>query len=91
MTIANIVSKSWTYTLSSDSLLIDSSFGFVIISILCKTGSVTILGDNTGVPTAPTPIILAEGQSITINSGSASLLGGLTIDATSGVASIVGR
>ena len=91
MTIANIVSKSWTYTLTSDSLLIDSSFGFIVVSILCSSGVVTILGDNTGVPTAPTPITLAEGQSITINSGSASILGGLTIDATSGEASVVGR
>jgi hypothetical protein len=90
MTIANIVSKSWTYTLTSDSILIDSSFGFVIVSILCKTGTVTILGDNTGVPVAPTEIILTEGQSVTINSGSASILGGLTITATD-VALIIGR
>lgn len=91
MTIANIISKSWTYTLTSDSLLIDSSFGFVIVSILCKTGVVSILGDNTGVTPQPTPIILAEGQSITINSGSSSVLGGLTIDASSGEALIIGR
>lgn len=91
MTIANIISKSWTYTLTSDSLLIDSTFGFVIVSILCKSGVVSILGDNTGISVQPTPIILTEGQSITINSGSSSILGGLTIDATSGEALIIGR
>jgi Na+/H+ antiporter NhaD/arsenite permease-like protein len=91
MTIANIVSKSWTYTLTSDSLVIDSSFSFVIVSISCVSGVVTIVGDNTGVPIQPTPITLGVGQSLTINSGSASILGGLTIDASSGEALIVGR
>ena len=91
MSIANVVSKSWTYSLVSDSILIDSDFGFTIVSILCISGSTTVLGGVAANGIASVPISLAEGQSITINSGSASLISGITIDASSGAANIIAR
>jgi hypothetical protein len=91
MTIANVVSKSWTYTLVSDSILVDSDFGFTIISILCTSGTTTVLGGTAANGLASTPITLSEGQSLTINSGSASLISGITIDASSGAANIIAR
>jgi hypothetical protein len=91
MTIANITSRSWTYTLTADSLLIDNEFSFVVVSVLCTSGTVTILGGTPSGGIQPTPITLAEGQSVTIDSGSASIISDITIDATSGVAAIIGR
>jgi hypothetical protein len=91
MTIANITSRSWTYTLSADDLVIDSTFGFVVISILCKTGTVTVLGNTPAGGIQPSEITLSEGQILTINSGSASLISGITIDASLGAANIIGR
>lgn len=91
MTIANTTSRSWTHSLSSDNIVIDSDFGLTIISILCTSGTISIVGEvaANGVPS--TPIILDEGKMLTIDSGSAALISGITIDASSGVANLVGR
>ena len=91
--MSGIVSNIWTYELSSDSIYIDDSFGFTVISVLCTTGSVSILGSLTRGGLASAPITLTQGQGITISGGSDStiIISGTTIDATSGTAILGGR
>jgi hypothetical protein len=91
--MSGVLSNIWTYTLSSDSLLIDDSFGFTIISVLCTAGTVTITGSLTRGGIASTPISLSQGQGITISGGvdSTIIITGTTIDASSGTAILEGR
>ena len=88
----NIVSNSWTYTLTNNTLVIDQNYGFSIISILATAGTCTITGSlvANGVPSAP--INLEEGQAITISSGEDATMpiSGLTIT-TGGIVSIAAR
>jgi hypothetical protein len=88
-----VLSNIWTYTLTSNSIFIDDTFGFTIISVLCTTGSVSITGSLTRGGFASTPIILLQGQGITISGGSVStiIISDITIDATSGTAILQGR
>lgn len=88
----NVVSKSWTYQIVNDSLIITSDFGFTIVSVLASSGTVTIIGSKiaNGIPSAP--IVLQEGQGITISDGDNSTIpiDGITI-ITTGIASLIGR
>ena len=85
--------KTWTKTLDATSLVITSAYGFVALSILCTSGTITILGDMTGRVTAPDAITLSSGQGVTIGGGDSSslILEGITIDASAGIAALIAK
>jgi Flp pilus assembly secretin CpaC len=58
----------WTYETASE-IEITSSFGFTTLSVLSSGGTCTIAGNKTANGLASTTITLADGQSVTINSG----------------------
>jgi hypothetical protein len=88
----NIVSKSWTYSLSIGTITIDESYNLNILSILATSGSVTITGGRAANGIAPAPITLAEGQAVTISSGNDNTLPiSDIIITTAGTASLIGR
>ena len=91
--MSGVLSNIWTYTLTSDSLYIDDTFGFTVISVLCTTGSVDVTGSLTRGGLASTPITLTQGQGMVISGGSDStlIISGTTIDASSGTAILEAR
>jgi hypothetical protein len=91
--MSGVLSNIWTYTLSSESLYVDDTFGFTIISVLATSGSVIITGSLTRGGLASTPITLTQGQGVTISGGNDStiIISGTTIDASSGTAILQGR
>ena len=58
----------WTYNTNAE-IEITSDFGFTTLSVLSSGGSCTISGIKTANGLQSFPITLADGQSITINSG----------------------
>jgi hypothetical protein len=90
--MSNIVSKSWTHNVVAGAITITSDFNLTIISILSSVGDTTITGSRSanGLPAAP--IILLEGQSVTISSGADSTIpiDGIVINAA-GTAILIGR
>ena len=88
----NVVSKCWTYDVTNSTLTITSDFAFTILSILASSGTVSVLGAKiaNGIPS--TPIVLQEGQALTISDGDGSVIpiDGITI-ITTGTASLIGR
>lgn len=80
----------WTYTIDGSSISVEAVENVQRVSVICSSGTVSILGSSIfkGIP--PVPVSLAVGQGITIATKSDSTpIDGLTIDATSGVADIV--
>ena len=90
--MSNIVSRSWTQNVVASTLTITSDYGLTIISILASSGSVTIIGSLTANGIPSDPIVLTQGQSVTISSGVESTipLDGIVITAA-GTAIIVAR
>lgn len=85
-----ITQNLWTYTLSNNTLVIDSTFGLTAISLVLNSGTGTILGGaslNNGL--ASTQIALVVGQPLTITSSSGTSLNNLTLT-TTGDVSIIG-
>jgi hypothetical protein len=87
--MSGITSQIWTYTLTSSTVVIDESFGLVVLSILVTSGSCVITGSRPSGGLPPTPITLTQGQSMTITS-EGELLGGTTIT-SSGTTVLSGR
>jgi len=58
----------WTYNTGGE-IEITSDFGFTTLSILSSGGTCTISGNKTANGLQSSTITLADGQSITINSG----------------------
>jgi hypothetical protein len=85
--------KTWTKQLSSTSLTITQDYGFTAVSILCTSGTITVLGTLTGVPVAPDAFTLSAGQGVNIGGGDGStlIIESITINAASGVAAIIGK
>lgn len=90
--MSNIVSRSWTQNVVTSTLTITSDYSFTIISILASAGAVTITGSLSANGTPSAPIVLQQGQCVTISSGADSTipLDGITITAA-GTAIIVAR
>ena len=82
----------WTYSTASE-IQITSDFGFTTLSVLSSGGTCTINGSKNanGVPSSA--ITLADGQSITINSGNSetNVINYLDIIPSGGVVYLVGR
>ena len=87
--MSGITSQIWTYTLTSSTVVIDESFGLVVLSILVTSGSCVIVGSRPANTLPPTPITLSQGQSMTITS-EGELLAGTTIT-SSGTTVLSGR
>jgi hypothetical protein len=75
-----IVTKTWTYNLVNNTLIIDETFGLTNLSILLTSGTGSVTGS------------LTIGQPLNISSGSSSqiILGTLTVT-TGGTIEIIGR
>jgi hypothetical protein len=87
--MSGITSQIWTYTLTSSTVVIDESFGLVVLSILVTSGSCVITGSRPADGLAPTAITLSQGQGMTITS-EGQLLSGTTIT-SSGTTILSGR
>jgi hypothetical protein len=59
----------WTFMIDGADITITPDYGFTTISILSSGGLTTITGNKTTNGIDSQPITLADGQSITINSG----------------------
>jgi hypothetical protein len=81
----------WTYELVNGTLLIDTSYGLTILSLVLTAGAGTVLGSYQANGVAPTAIPLVVGQPITISSDGNNLLGDFFIDANAGSVSIMGK
>ncbi len=86
-----IVSEQWTYTLNNNTIVIDQNFSFTMLSILASSGTTTVTSTAVRNTIAPTPIVLSEGQSLTITGGSDgnNIIDGVTIT-TGGLTSLIG-
>jgi hypothetical protein len=87
-----IVTKTWTYNLVNNTLIIDETFGLTNLSILLTSGTGSVTGSlaSGGLPSQP--LALTIGQPLNISSGSSSqiILGTLTVT-TGGTIEIIGR
>lgn len=82
----------WTQTLTDDTIVIDNNYDFVVLSIYCNSGTVTITGSLSAGDKPSNSIILEKGQGLSIDSGNnqTNLLTNLTIQA-SGTTFLIGR
>ena len=82
----------WTYTLSNDTIVIDDTYGLMVLSILVTSGSATITGSSQANGTPSDAVALSEGQGLTVSVGENTrlVLTGITI-ATTGVVVLSGR
>jgi hypothetical protein len=87
--MSGITSQIWTYTLTSDTIVIDESLGLVVLSVLVTSGSCVIEGSRPAGTFTHTPITLTQGQGMTITS-EGQLLAGTTI-VSSGTTILSGR
>lgn len=62
----------WTYTLSDDSLTISSSDNASRLSILCRLGVITVVGNGFFQGEPSDPVQLNEGQGVTLSASSIS-------------------
>ena len=60
------VQKIWTQQINATTLIIDATFGFTQVSILCGTGNTSILGSNVIGGISSNPVTISAGQVITI-------------------------
>jgi hypothetical protein len=82
----------WTQTLTDETIVIDSNYDFVVLSIYCNSGTVTITGALFAGERQSNPIVLSKGQGLSIDSGTnqTNLLTNLTIQAE-GTTFLIGR
>jgi hypothetical protein len=80
----------WTYSLKFNTLTIDDTFNLTAISMMCAKGSVEIIGLDTAGGLPSSPVVLSEGQTLTISTlGSLNSLQ-IDIDASGGTCNIIG-
>jgi hypothetical protein len=74
----------WTYTLSNDSLTISSTDNATRLSVICRLGSITVVGNASFQNFASDPVQLNEGQGVTISASAVSNpIDGVTITSAS--------
>jgi len=80
----------WTYKLSNDTLLVDTSFGLTTLSLVLLSGAGTVQGNLicNGIPSEALDLVV--GMPVLINTDSLSLIDNWTI-ATTGVINIIGK
>jgi len=80
----------WTYVLNGDALEIIPSFGFKNLSMELISGTASFIGTGQGDGTIPSESVpLYTNKPVTIATGSTRVIGGITIDASSGVVNII--
>jgi hypothetical protein len=80
----------FTYTLSGSSLVVSASDNVVRISVLCSSGTITILGGSKFQGLNSSAVTLDAGQGITVTSPNVSLpLDAFTINASGGAVDLV--
>jgi hypothetical protein len=78
----------WTYTLANDSLTISSSDNATRVSVICRLGNITVVGNASFQGIASDPVQLNEGQGVTLSASAVSNpIDGVTIT-SSGAGSI---
>jgi hypothetical protein len=83
--MSQLESKVFTAELTSETLVIESSFGVRLLSIYNPTSTVgTVVGNQSLGGKASSPINLAEGETFTTASVEGSVITGVTIDAPAG-------
>jgi precorrin-4 methylase len=88
----SLSSKIFTYTLTSDTLVIQPEYGLKAVSVKLTSGTGSILGTMRVGNLSSSAIPLTVGEGVTINSDEASgVIQDLTIDASSGTILIIGR
>jgi hypothetical protein len=90
-TIANTAVSFWTYTLTSGTLTIDTTYNLTQISFELTTGTATFTGTAQAGSTPSAAIALVVGNPITLSSSGPNSITGITIDATSGTVVIIGK
>ena len=79
-----------TQTLSSGSITIVSANNVIRCSVICKSGTVTAVGNSSFQGTASSPVEFTTGEGITLTAPSVTQpIDGFTVDASSGVAELV--
>lgn len=74
----------WTYTLTNDSLTISSSDNATRVSVICRLGSITVVGNASFQSIASDPVQLNEGQGVTLTASAVSNpIDGVTITSAS--------
>lgn len=74
----------WTYTLANDTLTISSSDNALRLSVLCRLGSITVVGNASFQGISSDPVQLNEGQGVTVVSSAVSNpIDGVTITSAS--------
>lgn len=89
--MTSITQNFWTYDLTNSVLVIDSSFALTSISLILITGTGTLVGTVNSGGLASTPVNLIIGMPVTVYSDSNNVISGLTIDASLGQVSIIGK
>ena len=62
----------WTYTLANDSLTISASDNATRVSVICRLGSITVLGSSSFQNIASDAVQLNEGQGVTLSASAVS-------------------
>ena len=79
-----------TQSLSSGSITISASNNVIRLSVICKSGTITAIGNSTFQGTASSSVEFTTGEGITLTAPSISQpIDGFTIDASSGIAEII--
>lgn len=89
--MTSITQKFWTYELGGGTLMIDETYQFTSLSVICTAGVGTIKGTVIAGGVPSTSITLNVGMPITIHSDSNNLISGLEIDGSGGQISIIGK
>ena len=72
----------WTYTLTNNSLSVETSDNAVRLSVICRLGTITVAGSGTFKSIASDPVTLNEGQGVTVTASVVSNpIDGVTITA----------
>jgi hypothetical protein len=62
----------WTYTLANGSLTISSSDNATRLSVICRLGNITVVGNSSFQGIASDPVQLNEGQGVTLSASAVS-------------------
>lgn len=74
----------WTYTLANGSLTISASDNATRVSVICRLGSITVVGNASFQSIASDPVQLNEGQGVTLTASAVSNpIDGVTITSAS--------
>ncbi len=80
----------WTYTIDGESITVSAAENVQRISVVCSSGSISILGSSVYQNRPSIPVVLALSQGVTIATKNDSTpIDGVVIDASAGIADII--